>query len=28
VQHELQQLGLVAIAAPNATGARLRVGLD
>jgi len=28
VQHELQQLGLVAIAAPNASGARLRVGLD
>ncbi|MEO8739501.1 MAG: type II secretion system protein GspL [Casimicrobiaceae bacterium] len=28
VQHELQQLGLVAIAAPNANGTRLRVGLD
>ena len=28
VQRDLQQAGLVAIAAPTATGARLRVGLD
>jgi general secretion pathway protein L len=28
VQHELQKQGLVAIAAPNASGARLRVGID
>jgi type II secretion system protein L len=28
LQRELQQLGLVAIAVPTATGARLRIGLD
>jgi len=28
VQRELQQAGLVAIAAPTATGARVRIGLD
>ena len=28
LQHELQKLGLLAIAAPTATGARLRVGLN
>jgi type II secretion system protein L len=28
IQHELQQAGLVAIAAPSASGARLRIGLD
>jgi len=28
VQRELQRAGLVAIAAPTATGARIRVGLD
>jgi hypothetical protein len=28
VQHDLQQAGLVAIAAPTASGARLRIGLD
>ena len=28
LQQELQKLGLVAIAAPTATGARLRVGVD
>ncbi|HZW74164.1 MAG TPA: hypothetical protein VFF43_11490, partial [Caldimonas sp.] len=28
VQRELQQAGLVAIAAPTASGARIRIGLD
>jgi hypothetical protein len=28
VQHQLQGRGLTAIAAPTATGARLRLGLD
>ena len=28
LQRELQQQGLVAIAVPTATGARLRIGLD